>query len=106
MLGDEAYTLLRVLALIPLAPVPKALIGFVDEEPKAFPKLAGPNVAGEKAPLRELLESAVIGDRPDIAPIGFEKDIPGKPPYPAGPKLSLRRGHFSVSKRLYWKNSV
>lgn len=63
-----------MLALIPLAPV-KALIGFVEEEPKD-PNEAGPNEAGEKALLSELLDIA-IGDKPDMAPIGFENDIPG-----------------------------
>lgn len=65
-----------MLALIPLAALLKALIGFVDEEPKD-PNEAGPNEAGEKAPLSELLDIAAIGDRPDMAPIGFENDIPG-----------------------------
>lgn len=67
--------MLKVLALIPLALL-KALIGFVVDEPKD-PNEAGPNEAGENAPLRELLDIAAIGDKPDIAPIGFENDIPG-----------------------------
>lgn len=78
MLGDEAYTLLKVLALIPLA-LPKALMGLAEDEPND-PKEAGANEAGEKAPLSELPDIAVIGDKPDMAPIGFENDIPGKPP--------------------------
>lgn len=67
-----------MLALIPFA-FPNALIGLAEDDPKD-PNEAGANEAGEKALLRELLDIAVIGDRPDMAPIGFENDIPGKPP--------------------------
>lgn len=80
----------NVLALIPFAAPPKALIGLVVAEPN------DPNEAGENAdggasapPKAELLDIEAIGDIADIAPIGFENDIPGKPPKPAWPKLSL-----------------
>lgn len=65
-----------MLALIPFAPAPKALSGFVEDEPKE-PNEAGEKAAGEKALPSELLDNAVIGDKPDMAPIGFENDIPG-----------------------------
>lgn len=75
--------MLRELALIPLV-LPNALIGLVEDEPKEEdpndPNEAGAKDAGEKAPLSELLDMAAIGDKPDMALIGLEKDIPGKPP--------------------------
>lgn len=64
-----------MLALIPLA-LAKALNGFPEVDPKV-PNEVGPNEAGEKALLSELLDMAAIGDRPDMAPIGLENDIPG-----------------------------
>lgn len=75
--------LFRELALIPLL-LPNELNGFADEDPKEEepndPNEAGPKEAGEKAPLRDgLLDIAAIGDRPDIALIGFENDIPDIP---------------------------
>lgn len=86
-----------------LAAPPKALIGWLppEVEPKE-PNEAGEKEAGEKAPLRPAAEPpaaaadmAAIGDMADMAPIGFEKDIPdmpdmlGNPPKLAAPKLSL-----------------
>lgn len=68
--------LLRELALIPLVDA-KALIGFPECEEPNVPKEAGANEAGEKVAPRELLDMAAIGDKPDMAPIGFWKDIPG-----------------------------
>ena len=58
---------------------------------------------GEKALLSgEPLDRAAIGDMADMAPIGFEKDIPGKAPKPAGPKLSLRRRLRAVVGDCRW----
>lgn len=66
------------------APV-NALMGFPavgepNEPNELLPNELGPKDAGEaKAPPSELLDMA-MGDMPDMAPIGFEKDIPGYPP--------------------------
>lgn len=65
--------MLKELALIPLVPVVKALIGLVEDEPNV-PKVAGPKEAGEKAPPKVLLDIAAIGDILDIELIGLENE--------------------------------
>lgn len=85
--------MLNVLALIPFPAPPNALIGLLDDEPKELNE-AGANEAGEKALLRPEPGdiAAIAGDIADMALIGFENDMPGKPAKPAGPKLSLFHG--------------
>lgn len=91
----------NVLALIPLAAPPNALNGFAEAEPNE-PNEAGENAEGgaKAAPNAELLDIEAIGDRADIALIGLENDIPGKPdipPKPAWPNPSLS-GRIFIGK--------
>lgn len=68
----------------PLPAPPKALIGLPPAGEPKEPNEDEPNDAGlkvgEAKELPNELPDMVIGDRPDMAPIGFEKDMPGKPP--------------------------
>lgn len=68
----------------PWVAAPKALIGLLalgelPGDPKAAPKEPGPKEAGEKALPKDWLDIAAIGERPDMAVIGFENEKPGKP---------------------------
>lgn len=65
----------RLLGALIAPAVPNAPIPPEELDPKE-PKEAGEKEAGEKALLIDWLEIA-IGDKPDMAPIGFENDMPG-----------------------------